>query len=235
MVTDLKIYNSFGIVPTTSYTAAGLDLYVPNIKTEEEYNNAFNVFIDFFKIDLNLLNYYINFFEHIFPNKDKFTILNIVHLYIGIDSNTLNNITDEVERLYYFTRHYLIWKDNIPGLQVKVHDHIFMCSGIKVALDPDTCGLHMNKSGRGKNGWSFRACLIDEDYAGFMSLNLGYTKDSDTDNKFYCGDKIVQMMILPIIHKTPVPVSEEEYNKIMKNSKRGSNAFGSSNEIKHNI
>ena len=33
---DLNIFNDFGITPTTNFTAAGLDFYIPNLDTQEK-------------------------------------------------------------------------------------------------------------------------------------------------------------------------------------------------------
>ena len=66
-----------------------------------------------------------------------------------------------------------------------------------------------------------------------MHLSNAYTKDSEDDGIIYVGDKITQMVILPIILVNKCnELSIEEYNELMKNSKRGSDAMGSS-DVKH--
>ena len=40
------------------------------------------------------------------------------------------------------------------------------------------------------------------------------------------------MMLIPVFHDEYIDIDEEEYNKIMANSKRGDKGFGSS-DIKH--
>ena len=133
---------------------------------------------------------------------------------------------------------------------------MFINSGIKVALDTvlsdkvapnpqnavnlfrmlgiGVAGLYVNKSGNGNKGWDVRACLVDEDYAGFVHLSMSYTKETieDKQNIIYCGDKLTQMMLIPVFHDEYIDIDEEEYNKIMANSKRGDKGFGSS-DIKH--
>ena len=54
----------------------------------------------------------------------------------------------------------------------------------------------------------------------------------DKQNVIYCGDKLTQMMLIPVFHDEYIDIDEEEYNKIMANSKRGDKGFGSS-DIKH--
>ena len=90
------------------------------------------------------------------------------------------------------------------------------------------------KSGKGNAGFDVRACLVDEDYAGFVHLSMAYTKDlyEDGKNIVYVGDKLVQMMLIPIFHTQYEEVSKEEYEDIMSQSNRGESGFGSS-DIKH--
>ena len=52
------------------------------------------------------------------------------------------------------------------------------------------------------------------------------------DGKIYCGDKLTQLIVLPVKHTEPVEITEEEYDKLMGDSERGSNGFGSS-DVKH--
>jgi dUTPase len=63
---------------------------------------------------------------------------------------------------------------------------------------------------------------------------MSYTKEviENKQNIVYCGDKLTQMMLIPIFHDEYVDVDEETYNNIMKNSQRGDKGFGSS-DIKH--
>ena len=95
-------------------------------------------------------------------------------------------------------------------------------------------GLYVNKSGKGNAGWDVRACLVDEDYAGFVHLSQAYTKEliEDGQNIVYCGDKLTQMMLIPVFHDEYVDIDEDDYNKIMANSKRGDKGFGSQDMVK---
>ena len=139
---------------------------------------------------------------------------------------------------------------------MQLNDTVFINSGIKVALDTvlsdkvapnpshavdmlrllgiGVAGLYVNKSGKGNAGWDVRACLVDEDYAGFVHLSMAYTKDlfENGKNEVFVGDKLTQMMLIPVFHTQYNEVSQEEYNEIMANSNRGDSGFGSS-DIKH--
>jgi len=166
-----------------------------------------------------------------------------------------------VEAVNYFYDEYLVFDlaGNV-GVKLKLNDTLFINSGIKVALDTvmsemepsDTehpnissvnvlrdlgigvAGLYVNKSGKGNAGFSIRAQLVDEDYSGYVHLSVAYTKDlyEDGKNIVYVGDKLVQMMLIPIFHTQYEEVNSEEYNKIMSKSKRGDSGFGSA-DVKH--
>ena len=70
------------------------------------------------------------------------------------------------------------------------------------------------------------------DYSGYVHLSLAYTLSSN-NGIIYAGDKLIQQCILYIVDTSDTSeVSEDEYIELMKNSKRGSKAFGSS-DVKH--
>jgi hypothetical protein len=146
-------------------------------------------------------------------------------------------------------------KDKV-GIKLGINDTLFINSGIKVALDTvlsdivgpnpthavnllrmlgiGVAGLYVNKSGMGNKGWDVRACLVDEDYAGYVHLSMSYTKEAleDKENVVYCGDKLTQMMLIPVFHTQYEEINEDKYNAIMSNSLRGDSGFGSQ-DIKH--
>ena len=110
---------------------------------------------------------------------------------------------------------------------------LFLNSGIKVALKPYTALEFKNKSGKGTAGWSVKACLVDEDYSGYMHLSMQYLwYDSENGGTIYVGDKLTQGVVFETKTDNAEEVDEEKYNEIMKNSQRGSDAFGSS-DVKH--
>jgi len=231
----MKIFNEFGIKPTTNCKAAGYDFYIPNIKVPidncDYILNAFSASYKKTKEELTeILNNLVLYATAQYGEKPiNGNELNILFLYLALDSTALHVVDDPYE---IFIDHYLIFdeKNNVPGIKPRVLDHVFFNSGIHVALEPNTVGIFFNKSGRGIKGWDIRACVIDEDYAGAVHLSLAYTKLNDDDGIIYCGDKLTQMVVLPVLHSEIEEVEEEDYNEIMSNSERGSNAFGSSDE-----
>lgn len=234
---DLNIFNDFGITPTTNFTAAGLDFYIPNLDTQEKVDkwikaisNKFEpLYLDelFGKVSL-----YTTYNGKQLPDT---TIWNIVQLYISLDSCYLKcDLDDFDDKVSAFVDEYLVFdKNGNPGMRLQPLDHTLFNSGIKVALPHNTAGIFFNKSGKGTKGFSVRAQVVDEDYSGYVHLSNAYTKDNDDDGIIYVGDKITQMVVLPIILVNKCnELSIDEYNELMKNSKRGSDAMGSS-DVKH--
>ena len=235
---DLNIFNDFGITPTTNFTAAGLDFYIPNLDTKEKVNKWLEA-VSQKNFELPYLNELFNKFS-LFTSYNGtelpgITIWNIVQLYVSLDSSYINydfdNLDDRVEA---FVEDYLLFdKNGNPGMRLQPLDHTLFNSGIKVALAHNTAGIFFNKSGKGTKGFSVRAQVVDEDYSGYVHLSNAYTKDSEDDGIIYVGDKITQMVVLPIILVNKCKeLTIEEYEELMKNSKRGSDAMGSS-DVKH--
>ena len=234
---DLNIFNDFGITPTTNFTAAGLDFYIPNLDTQEKVDKWIKVVSE--KFELSYLNELFNkislFTSYNDTELPDTTIWNIVQLYTSLDSSCINYDFDNFDdKESAFVDDYLIFdKNGNPGMRLQPLDHTLFNSGIKVALPHNTAGIFFNKSGKGTKGFSVRAQVVDEDYSGYVHLSNAYTKDSEDDGIIYVGDKITQMVILPIILVNKCnELSIEEYNELMKNSKRGSDAMGSS-DVKH--
>ena len=187
-------------------------------------------------------------------------IANLVHLYLAHYNVILNEIKNHYisDAIDKFISEFVIYdeKRDVVGIRVKLNDTLFINSGIKIALDTilsdqtapnpqdavnklrmlgiGIAGLYVNKSGNGNKGWDVRACLVDEDYSGFVHLSMAYTKDltNDGQNIIYCGDKLTQMMLIPVFHTVYEEVEEYDYNKIMNGSMRGDSGFGSS-DVKH--
>ena len=260
----MKFYNAFGIKPTNTYTSAGTDYYIPNLDTPEKVELAYKAFEKSYGVTAEIIESIVKRFEivledqHLDPFKTQ--IPNLVHLYFALYDSNLEKIkklslTNAIET---FLNDFVIYdvQNKKIGLKLRCNDTLFINSGIKVALDTvlsdkvapnpqntvnlfrmlgiGVAGLYVNKSGNGNKGWDVRACLVDEDYAGFVHLSMSYTKETieDKQNIIYCGDKLTQMMLIPVFHDEYIDIDEEEYNKIMANSKRGDKGFGSS-DIKH--
>ena len=233
---DLNILNDFGITPTTNFTAAGLDFYIPNLDTQEKVDKWINAVSSKFKKEYleELFNKISLFTSYNFVKLSPNTIWNIVQLYVSLDSAYINGFDNFDDKVSAFVEEYLVFdKRENPGMRLKPLDHTLFNSGIKVALAHNTVGIFFNKSGKGTKGFSVRAQVVDEDYSGYVHLSNAYTKDNKDDGIIYVGDKITQMVVLPIILVNKCnELTIDEYKELMKNSKRGSSAMGSS-DVKH--
>lgn len=237
---QLKIFNAFGIKPSNSFVSAGMDFYVPNIITNEQKQLALEAFKKSYNITEENMVEFIGKFKyeslrasHVAEDIIDNNIPNIVMLYYGLHSYELESIANIDVRINKFITDYLVWTDkNVPGLKLQKDDTLFINSGIKVALPVGTAGVYLNKSGKGNAGFDVRAQVVDEDYAGYVHLSLAYTKMTKKDAIVYCGDKLTQMLIIPVLHLVPTEIDEDEYNKLMENSDRGDKGFGSQ-DVKH--
>lgn len=233
------IYNGFSQTPTRNFTAAGIDFFVPNIKDNDERAPiALEAFKKSFKIDDET----IKRFEKILHDKMDYTNnnLNIIHLYYALKSKKLYDIRKmyggefgEMAAISYFIDNILTFDKNMnPGIKTEFGDMLFINSGIKIALKPTTCLEFKNKSGKGTKGWTVKACLVDEDYSGYMHLSMQNLWYDEEEGTVYCGDKLTQGVVYETLTDDAIEVSAEEYAKYMENSKRGADGFGSS-DVKH--
>lgn len=237
MSKTLNILNVFGIKPVGNGVSAGMDFFMPKFKPFEKYSKKLgreiiNAFCksynkneeDLYSIWEELsLEVSAQYGKEYFDDND----LNILQLYLCYDPYTEFTISEFVDRILIFD------DDKVPGIWCNTNDYIKVNSGIKVALEHNTCGVFFNKSGKGTKGWDIRACVVDEDYSGFVHISMSYDKiGNKNDGKVYCGDKLTQMLILPVEHHEPKEITEEEYNNLMNKSERGDNGFGSS-DVKH--
>jgi len=260
----MKIYNAFGITPTNSFVSAGSDYYIPNLIEESQINKALVAFEKSYKKTTEDIQKLVKYFNIVLkeqrPEIPDYQIPNLVHLFLALYDPTLEDAkqTSLIQAVYYFIESIVVYdkENNKVGIKVRLNDTLFINSGIKIALDTvlsdqtaprpsdevvrlrmlgiGVAGLYVNKSGMGNKGWDVRACLVDEDYAGFVHLSMAYTKEvlGDKENIVYCGDKLTQMMLIPVFHTTYVNTDEDNYNKIMSKSERGDSGFGSQ-DIKH--
>jgi len=260
----MKIYNAFGITPTNSFVSAGSDYYIPNLIDEPQINKALVAFEKSYKKSTediqNLIEYFNIVLKEQSPEIPDYQIPNLIHLFLALYDPTLEDAkqTSMIQAVYHFIESIVIYdrENDKVGIKVRCNNTLFINSGIKVALDTvlsditgpnpthavdllrmlgiGVAGLYVNKSGMGNKGWDVRACLVDEDYAGFVHLSMAYTKEviEDKENIVYCGDKLTQMMLIPVFHTTYINTDEDKYNSIMSNSLRGDSGFGSQ-DIKH--
>ena len=258
----MKFYNAFGIKPTNSFTSAGSDYYIPNLDTPKKVEMAYKAFEKSYKVTKDDIDNLIKIFnvildENKYSNSFKENIPNLIHLYYAFYNPNLEEAKKDslIFAVKYFLDEFVVYdiKRNVVGIKAQINDTLFINSGVKIALDTvlsdkkdqdavsllrklgiGVAGLYVNKSGMGNKGWDVRACLVDEDYSGFVHLSQAYTKDviEEGQNIIYCGDKLTQMMLIPIFHDEYVDVNEETYNDVMSNSQRGDSGFGSQ-DIKH--
>lgn len=236
----LKIYNGFGIKPTNTHVSAGMDFYVPDLSNCDDVkrDNFIAGMMKSHGIDEQYFNDLINMFaKHLMNNVAETQMLNIIQLYLSLYSYDIESFKEkDIETaVRVFVNDYLVFDTkNTAGVKLRLNDTLFVNSGIKVALEPGTAGIFFNKSGKGNAGFDVRACVVDEDYSGYVHLSLAMTKKyyKDGKNIVYCGDKLTQMVILPVKHLEPVEIGKEAYDELMKNSERGSDGFGSS-DVKH--
>lgn len=257
----MKIYNAFGITPTNTYVSAGSDYYIPNIIDNKKQELALKAFEKSYgKTKDEIADLYEQIAKRIFKEGiPAYQTINALHLYLATDSKSLQHNEAVGARLADFFIKYFIYDDKkeTVGVKLGLNDTLFINSGIKIALDTilsdnevypfrnnsiqqlrslgiGVAGLYVNKSGMGNKGYDVRACLVDEDYAGYVHLSMAFTKDlfAEGKNIVYCGDKLTQMMLIPVFHTKYEEISEEEYNDIMSKSNRGDSGFGSS-DVKH--
>lgn len=249
----MKIYNAFGIKPTNTYVSAGSDYYIPNIDdfNIKKSSEALKSFEKSYGVSYDDIKIIRNQFEVLEDTNETNQITNMIHLFLALGNKKLDELKkfSLVDAVDYFYEEYLIEDNNgNVGIKLKLNDTLFINSGIKVALDTvlqeqgtedveivrslgiGVAGLYVNKSGMGNKGFDVRACLVDEDYGGYVHLSMAYTKDvfENGKNIVYVGDKLVQMMLIPVFHTQYEEVDELEYNTIMSESERGDSGFGSS-------
>lgn len=237
----MKIYNGFSQTPTRNHTAAGIDFFIPNINdnNETQVNNALAAFENSFKVSTEDM---ITLVDTAIENAgDKAELIkrnkmNFIHMYFALKDKVRNidmNGSDEFVKMRYFIDNVLTFDATGKlGVICKFSDMLFINSGIKVALEPYTSLEYKNKSGKGCQGWTVKACLVDEDYTGYCHLSLQYLWWDDKLGTIYVGDKLTQGTVQHVMTDDAEEISLDEYNEIMKNSKRGDGGFGSS-DVKH--
>lgn len=108
----------------------------------------------------------------------------------------------------------------IPGQAVNIP------SGIHVRLPQGTALIAMNKSGMAvKKDLQVGASVIDEDYQGEVHLHV---RNIGTDmQEINPGDKLVQMLLVPIIYNDVQIVDSLEDLYKGETTERGTGGFGS--------
>ena len=100
------------------------------------------------------------------------------------------------------------------------HGKAIVGTGLKIAIPKGNVGLLWSKSGlSGNHGIETGAGCIDETYRGEIKVVL--YNHSDTDFTIERGNKITQLLIIPL---TPYKL---EFTDSLDDTYRGSNGFGS--------
>lgn len=119
--------------------------------------------------------------------------------------------------------------ENKMNIIIRPHCGIKIPSGIRVnILDSDSALIIQNKSGIAANKQLIHgANVIDAGYTGEIIVNVINT--SDIDQVLVTGNKVTQMVYVPIYRPAYIEISNEEYENslITKSSSRGNNGFGS--------
>ena len=114
--------------------------------------------------------------------------------------------------------------DDFETIVLLPGESCFIPSGIKVNVPKGHALIAFNKSGVAvKKNFHVGACVVDEDYQGEVHLNL--TNTGNLPQVVERGDKIVQVLLVPINYANPIEV--EPKNLYTKESERGEGGFGS--------
>lgn len=105
------------------------------------------------------------------------------------------------------------------GVTVPRHGSAVIDTGAHVQLPHGTCGLLVSKSGLNVRCECTSTGLIDEGYTGRVLVRV--YNHSDHDRHFDAGDKVSQIVVLPVLYPTYVEVDE------ITGGERGDAGYGS--------
>lgn len=94
-------------------------------------------------------------------------------------------------------------------------------TGVHMQIPDGYCGLLVSKSGLNVKKSITSTGLIDAGYSGSIVVKL-YNHDKGREQTFHAGDKISQIVILPLATVDGIEVVAE-----LSDSARGENGFGS--------
>ena len=88
-MSDLKIYNGFGITPSKNYVAAGYDFHIPYLKDESKVDMMLDALKKSYKLDDESMEIIVNSINlHLSAIFDKefsvCDIINITHLFLAL-------------------------------------------------------------------------------------------------------------------------------------------------------
>lgn len=117
--------------------------------------------------------------------------------------------------------------EDFPHLILKPGDNVAIPSGIKVEIPIGYMGLFLNKSGvASKKSIVMGAQVIDPYYSGEVHLDLHNIGNEEVELR--SGDKITQMVMVPIAHCQLTLCDEEDlYYDFKSEEHRNEKGFGS--------
>ena len=126
--------------------------------------------------------------------------------------------TDQSAGLDFFVPNDVEEFTILPGCSVNIP------SGIKVMFPYGHAGIYFNKSGVGSKGLLVGACVVDSDYRGEVHLNIHNVSTKEVS--FKPGQKLVQMLVMPISMVAPLEIDNSNYDSYAP-TERGEGGFGS--------
>lgn len=106
---------------------------------------------------------------------------------------------------------------------IPAHGSEVFHTGVHVELPEDTAGLLVSKSGLNVKRGITSTGLIDEGFTGEIVVRL--YNDSNYDYHVNEGDKITQLMVMPVIYEDVETVPDISYFDL--ETERGSAGYGS--------
>lgn len=105
------------------------------------------------------------------------------------------------------------------GFVLKAHGSEIVATGVCVQLPPNTVGMLKSKSGLNTRHGIVSEGVIDEGYSGEIVVKL--YNHSDEDYRFEAGNKITQLVVLPVCYHGFAQADE------IRGGERGTDGFGS--------
>ena len=115
-------------------------------------------------------------------------------------------------------------KHGWPGYLQQGESAVFK-TGLKIGIPHGYMIQVMNRSSMASRGLVVGAHVIDAGYDGEIMINLHNIKDYDIGIK--PGDKIAQLVMIPVIHLRLREIGSELYRNPICISNRGDGGFGS--------
>lgn len=115
-----------------------------------------------------------------------------------------------------------------PSFTLKPGESINVPSGIKMVIPKGYAGVFFNKSGVAVKSLFVGACVVDADYRGEVHLNIHNI--GLEDRHFLPGQKVTQMLVLPVAMVSLREVTNEYYDS-QDITERGNGGFGSTGKF----